>query len=285
MGKIYKTLILNNSISLAVIDTTDIINKAIEKHNLTPLTAAALGRTMTASLFMASNLKNDGDKLSVTISGNGVGGHIIVSVDSKLNVRGYIDNPSAELPLNSIGKLDVKGCVGEGRITVTRTMGLKESYTGTSEIISGELAEDFSYYYAKSEQEPTAMALGVKVQNGKCIGAGGIVIQALPFALEEDVIKAERLISNFGDISTQINEIGVLGIINKYFSEYSFYESCANYNCICSQDYIDSVVISLGKEEAEDIIKEQGKIEIICQYCNKKYVYDTKDVEKLFDKK
>ena len=126
MGKIYKTLILNNSISLAILDTTDIVNEAIEIHNLTPLTAAALGRTMTASLFMASNLKNDGDKLSVTISGNGVGGHIIVSVDSKLNVRGYIDNPSAELPLNSIGKLDVKGCVGEGRITVTRTMGLKE---------------------------------------------------------------------------------------------------------------------------------------------------------------
>lgn len=282
MGKILKTLIFNNSISLAVLDTTDIVNKAIEIHNLTPLTAAALGRTMTASLFMASNLKNDGDKLSVTISGNGVGGHIIVSVDSKLNVRGYIDNPKAELPLNEKGKLDVKGCVGEGRITVVRTMGLKESYTGTSEIISGELAEDFSYYYAKSEQEPTAMALGVKVKNDKCIGAGGIVIQALPNALEEDLIKAEELISNFKDISTQISTIGINGIIDKYFSSYTFYESCANYNCICSKEYIDSVVISLGKEEVDDILKEQGKIEVVCQYCNKKYIYEREDTEELF---
>ena len=282
MGTIRKTLIFNDSISLAILDTTDIVNKAIEIHGLTPLTAAALGRTMTASLFMASNLKNDGDKLSVTISGNGVGGHIIVSVDSKLNVRGYIDNPKAELPLNEKGKLDVKGCVGEGRITVIRTMGLKESYTGTSEIISGELAEDFSYYYAKSEQEPTAMALGVLVKNDKCIGAGGIVIQALPNAQEEDLIKAEELISNFTDISAQIATLGINGIIDKYFQEYTFYENCAKYNCICSQEYIDSVVISLGKEEVDDILKEQGKIEVVCQYCNKKYVYTNKDTEELF---
>ncbi len=282
MGRILKTLIYNENISLSLIDSTDIVNKAIEYHNLTELTAAALGRTLTASVFMASNLKNEGDKLSITVSGNGVGGHIIVSADSNLNVRGYIDNPSVSLPLKPNGKLDVAGCVGKGRITVTRSMGLKEPYTGSSEIVSGELAEDFSYYYAVSEQEPTAMALGVKIKNGKCIGAGGVVIQTMPFCPEEDILKAEKLISNFYDISAQINEMGLDGIINNHFSEYTFSEKCAKYHCICSKDYIDSILISLGKDEILDIIKEQGKVEVNCQYCDKKYVYNLKEATKLF---
>ena len=181
MDKIYKTLLFDGKISLAILETTEIVNQAIKYHKLTPLTAAALGRTMTASLFMASNLKNEGDKLSVTISGDGKGGQIIVSVDSKLRVRGYIDNPTANLPLNELGKLDVRGCVGKGRMTIVRNMGLKEPYSGSCEIVSGEIAEDFAYYYTISEQEPTAMALGVLVDGeGKCIGSGGIVMQALP---------------------------------------------------------------------------------------------------------
>ena len=282
MGKILKSLIFGGNISLSLIDSTDIVNKAIEYHNLSELTAAALGRTLTASIFMASNLKNKGDKLSVTVSGDGVGGHIIVSADSDLNVRGYIDNPGASLPLKPNGKLDVAGCVGRGRITITRSMGLKEPYTGSSEIISGELAEDFSYYYAVSEQEPTAMALGVKVQGGKCIGAGGVVIQALPGATDEDIIKAEELISNFTDISTKINELTLDGIIEKYFSGCNFTEKCTQYHCICSNDYIDSILISLGKAELLDIIKTQGKIEVNCQYCDKKYLYNLEDVDKLF---
>ncbi len=282
MGRILKTLIFDGNISLSLIDSTDIVNKAIEYHNLSELTSAALGRTLTASIFMASNLKNAGDRLSITVSGNGAGGHIIVSADSNLNVRGYIDNPLASLPLKPNGKLDVAGCVGKGRITVIRSMGLKEPYTGSSEIISGELAEDFSYYYAVSEQEPTAMALGVKVKGGKCIGAGGVVIQALPGCSEETIEKAENLISNFADISSKVNEIGLEGIIDNYFKEYKFTENCAQYNCICSGEYIDGILISLGKQELLEIIKEQGKIEVNCEYCDKKYVYGLNEVEKLF---
>ena len=282
MGRILKSLIFDGFISLSLIDSTDIVNKAIEYHNLTELTAAALGRTLTASVFMASNLKNKTDKLSVTVSGDGVGGHIIVSADSNLNVRGYIDNPSVNLPLKANGKLDVAGCVGRGRITITRSMGLKEPYTGSSEIISGELAEDFSYYYAVSEQEPTAMALGVKVKGGMCIGAGGVVIQALPGCPEEYIIEAEKIISNFTDISTKINELKLEGIIENYFKGVKFTEKCAQYHCICSSDYIDSILISLGKDELNDIIKTQGKIEVNCQYCDKKYVYNSEDVDKLF---
>ena len=284
MGKIYKTLILNGHVSLSIIESTDIVNQAIKYHGLTPLTAAALGRTMCASLFMASNLKNKGDKMSVTVSGDGVGGHIIVSADSNLNVRGYIDNPKAELPLNSIGKLDVKGCVGNGRITVVRSTGLKEPYTGSSQIISGELAEDFAYYYAVSEQEPTAMALGVKVSNnGNCVGAGGVIIQVLPGVTDEEITIAESLISKYPDISSIIENIGAKGLIERDFNEYEFTERNAEYKCICSNDYITSLIISLGKDEAFSIIEEVGKIEINCQYCDKKYVYTKEETEKLFN--
>ena len=285
MGKVYKTLLFDGKISLSVLETTDIVNQAIKFHKLTPLTAATLGRTMTASLFMASNLKNAGDKLSVSVCGDGVGGHVIVSVDSALRVRGYIDNPTCELPLNKKGKLDVKGCVGKGRITVCRSMGLKEPYTGSAEIISGELAEDFAYYYTVSEQEPTAMALGVLMGgDGKCISAGGIVMQALPGCDDQTAQKAQDIILKFEDISAQIQKLSVKGIINEYFKGYYFTERNAEYKCICSSDYIDGLLLSLGKEELYDIIKEQGKVQIECQYCDKKYVYDKEKIDKLFEK-
>ena len=283
MDKIYKTLLFDGKISLAILETTDIVNKAIKYHKLTPVTAAALGRTMTASLFMASNLKNEGDKLSVSVCGDGEGGHIIVSVDSKLRVRGYIDNPEVNLPLNEVGKLDVKKCVGKGRITVVRNMGLKEPYSGSCEIVSGELAEDFAYYYTISEQEPTAMALGVLVDgDGKCVGAGGMVMQALPGCDDETAIEAQKIIMKYGDISTHIKNRGALGIKNQDFKGLYFTEREPRYECICSKEYIDSMIISLGREEVDDILKEQGEVLVECQYCDKKYRYSEKDVGNLF---
>lgn len=286
MGKIYKTLLFDGQISLSIIESTDIVNTAIKYHNLTPLTAAALGRTMTASLFMASNLKNDTDKMSVTVSGDGVGGCIIVSADSNLNIRGYIDNPRAELPLNEKGKLDVKGCVGKGHITVVRSTGLKEPYTGSSEIVSGEIAEDFAYYYTVSEQEPTAMALGVRIgTDGTCVGAGGVIMQVLPGVTDEAIDKAEKIISSYFDISTIIETIGAKGLIKRDFSDSEFNERNAEYKCICSKEYIDSLVVSLGKDDVYSIIDEVGKLEVNCQYCDKKYEYTKEDADKLFESK
>lgn len=282
MDKIYKTLLFDGKISLTIIESTDIVNKAIKYHKLTPVTAATLGRAMTASVFMASNLKNERDKLSVTISGDGPCGHVIVSVDSQLRVRGYVDNPAVELPLNSQGKLDVRACVGKGRITVIRDLGLKEPYSGSCELISGELAEDFAYYYTVSEQEPTAMALGVLIgADGKCISAGGIIMQALPGCDDESAKNAENIILSYKDVSTQIKNLGAEGIVKQHFGSYYFTERTPKYECICSNDYIDKVVISLGKQELYDILNEQGEILVECQYCDKKYKYNKKDVDEL----
>ena len=283
MDAIYKTLIEDGYISLAVLETTKIVNKAIKLHNLTPLTAAGLGRTMTASLFMASTIKNKRDRIYVTISGDGVGGHIVVSTDASLNVRGYIDNPKATLPLKANGKLDVKGLVGNGKLTIVKSMGLKEPYTGSSNIVSGEIAEDFAYYYTVSEQTPTAMALGVKVNKaGKCVGAGGVIMQVLPGCSLDKIERAEKLIAKFSSVSSIIEEIGAENLCKEYFSGYTFDKYEPTYKCICSKRYVDKIVLSLGKNEAESIICEQGKIEVICPYCSKKYTYLDGDVSKLF---
>ena len=286
MGKIYKTLIYDGQISLSVLDTTDVVNKAIELHGLTPLCAAGLGRALTVALFMATSLKDENEKLSVTIDGNGVGGKIVVCADGNLNVRGSIVNPHADLPLKPNGKLDVGGLVGnEGTITVVKNLGLKEPYVGKCKLVSGEIGEDFAAYYAYSEQQPTAIAVGVLVKNDKCIGAGGVILQPLPDCAEENIGKAEKLIAEFSDVSRKINEIGIDGIIKKYFDEYEFTKYDTQYKCGCSREYVDKVLIALGKKELSDIIEKDGKIEVCCEFCDKKYVYGQKDVEELFGEK
>ena len=286
MGKIYKTLIYDGQISLSVLDTTDVVNKAIELHGLTPICAAGLGRALTVASFMATSLKDENEKLSVTIDGNGVGGKIVVCADGNLNVRGSIVNPHADLPLKPNGKLDVGGLVGnEGMITVVKNLGLKEPYVGKCKLVSGEIGEDFAAYYAYSEQQPTAIAVGVLVKNDKCIGAGGVILQPLPDCAEENIGKAEKLIAEFSDVSRKINEIGIDGIIKKYFDEYEFTKYETQYKCGCSREYVDKVLIALGKKELSDIIEKDGKIEVCCEFCDKKYVYGQKDVEELFGEK
>ena len=286
MGKLFKTLIFDGEISLSVIDSTDIVNEAIKFHNLTPVCAAALGRVLTVTAFMTSSLKGENERLSVTIEGDGKGGQIVAAGDGKMHVRGLIGNPSADLPLNSRGKLDVGGIVGRnGSITVIKNLGLKEPYVGRCDLVSGEIAEDFTAYYAYSEQQPTAMAIGVLIgKDESCIGAGGIIIQPLPNCSDESIEKAEKLISEFGDVSAKIHSMGAEGIIKEYFSEYSFVEYNPEYVCNCSKEYIDGILITLGEDELYDTVDKEGKIEVCCHFCDKKYVYYKEDVDKLLGK-
>ena len=283
MNIIKKTLIYDDQLSLAILDTTDMVNDAIKIHNLSPLSAAALGRAMTITTFMASGLKNATDKLSVTIKGDGIGGEIVVCGNSDLKMRGYIANPNAELPLKSNGHLDVGGCVGKnGRITIVKSMGLKEPYSGTSQLVTGEIAEDFAAYYTFSEQQPTAIALGVKIgTDGTCVGAGGVIIQALPFASEESLFMAEDTILRMDNISTLIEEMGVDGIADYFFGPLNFNDSYPKYQCLCGKDYIEKILLSMGKDELYDIINTQGKISVNCQFCETDYVFTKDDVDKL----
>lgn len=286
MNKLLKGLIFNNEISLSVLDTKDMVNDAIKIHKLSPVCAAALGRTLTVCTFMSSNLKNEKDKLSVTINGNGAGGKITVCGNGNLDMRGFIDNPQVELPLRADGKLDVGSCVGkQGRLTVVRSMGLKDPYSGSSELVSGEIAEDFAAYYAFSEQQPTAIALGVKIgRDGTCIGAGGVIMQALPGASEGSLVMAEDVISQLGNVSTLVQEIGAEGIIDRFIGEVKVNEYHPKYNCLCSREYIEKVLISLGKEELNDILEKEKVIKVDCQFCDKIYEFNKDDVDAFFSK-
>ncbi len=284
MDRAVKALIYNGEISLTLLDTTEMVNRAIEIHKLSPLAAAALGRTMTVATFMSIGLKNKDDTLSVTISGDGPAGTIVVCGNHDLKMRGYIDNPQVELPLKKNGKLDVGGAVGKGRISVVKNLGLKEPYTGSSRIASGEIAEDFAAYFTFSEQQPTGLALGVKIgKDFKCVGAGGVVIQPMPGASDESIDKAEKLLSEFTKISSMIEEYGIDGIIDRYFDGVFFFEYEPEYKCTCSKDYVDKILITLGKEELYDTIEKEGKVEVVCQFCPNKYTYLKEDVDKLFD--
>ncbi len=283
MNKLLKTMIFEDEMTLSVLDTTDMVNDAIKIHKLSPLSAAGLGRTLTACTFMASGLKSQSDKLSVTVAGDGVGGKITVCGNGKLQMRGSIDNPNANLPLKPNGKLDVKGLVGKGRLTVVKSMGLKEPYSGSSELVSGEIAEDFTAYYAYSEQIPTAMALGVKIGTSKkCVGAGGVIIQALPFASEKSLKKAEEIINELSSLSSLIEEMGAEGVIEKFFGKIQYQEFYPKYKCLCSRKWVKDTLYSLGKSEVDDIIKEQGEIKVSCQFCNKEYVFNKEQAEEIF---
>ena len=231
MNKLLKTIVFENDITLSVLDTTDMVNEAIRIHNLTPVAGAALGRTLTICTFMSSNLKNQKDKLSVTIKGDGAGGKIVVCGNGDLEMRGFIDNPQVDLPLRPDGKLNVGGCVGKnGRLTVVRSMGLKEPYTGSSELITGEIAEDFTAYFAFSEQQPTAMALGVKIgTDGKCVGAGGVIVQALPNASDNSLFLAEQIVKDCANVSTLIEEHGAEWIVKELFFTDKYQEYTPQY--------------------------------------------------------
>lgn len=271
--------------SLCVMDTTDLVNDAIDIHRLSPLSAAALGRVLTIASFMSSCMKNETDKLSVSVVGDGVGGTITVSGNSALDMRGSIDNPRAELPLRADGKLDVGGCVGRnGRLTVVKSLGLKEPYSGSCRLVSGEIAEDFAAYYLYSEQQPSAIALGVKIgKDYRCIGAGGVVIQALPGASEQSISKAEEAMKHFANISSLIKEKSIEDIISGYFGKTAPIEEYSpHYKCLCSRGYIGGILKTMGRAELDDIVKEQGKITVNCEFCEKNYEFTEKDVDELF---
>lgn len=284
LNKLLKTLIKNGELSLSVLDTTDLVNEAIKIHNLYPVCAAALGRTLTVCSFMSSNLKNQRDKLYVTIKGNGPIGKITVCGNGNLDMRGSVDNPFLDIPLKPNGKLDVSGAVGKtGRLTIVRSMGLKEPYSGSSELVSGEIAEDFTSYYALSEQTPTAMALGVLIgTDGTCIGAGGVIMQLMPGASEDTIRFVEEKIKEFKNISSLIKEKGANGVIKEYFGVEDYTRLYPKYHCLCDKDYVKGILVSLGKKELLDIIKKEGAVKVNCEFCKTEYAFSEKDVGDMF---
>ena len=285
MNKIIKTGLFDGFARVAFIDVTDIVNEEIKIHDLSPLATAALGRTMAVGAYIGANLKSDTDTFSITVTGDGPLGPIVVAGGNK-TIRGYVTNPVTSLPTRPDGHLDVGSGVGHnGYITVIKDLGLKDPYVGRSELVSGEIAEDFTRYFLTSEGIRTAIALGVKVNSDGCITAGGIICEALPGITEDMLVILEDVMTNFTNVSDVMATKSLEEIYDFYFSHLNaeiYATDEIKLSCNCSHKRIENLVKSLGKAECEEIIKEQGKIEAVCHFCEKRYVFTQAEVDKLW---
>ena len=284
---ICKALILDDRVQVIAIKSTEMVGEAIRTHNLSPVCAAALGRTLSIAAMMATDLNGEGENLSITIKGDGPIGSIVAACDGALNVRGYVDNPQLELPLKENGKLDVSRAVGKGKITVIQDMGLKAPYVGVSDIVSGEIAEDFARYFFTSLQQPTAVALGVLIERDlSCFSAGGVIIRFMPDCPEEAVGKAEELAAKLGEISRLMKDLSARQFIVDFFGGCGIRytdELFPKYRCKCGRQVTDRVILSMGREEAFKTLDEHGELAAICHFCNKQYRYGREQVKALFD--
>lgn len=287
MNVIKKGVFFGGKARVAIIDIKEIVNEEIKIHDLTPLSAAALGRTMAVGAYISNNLKNADSTFSVTVKGGGILGAVVVAGNGGNCIRGYIENPHGDLPLKSDGHLDVGGGIGkEGFITVIKDFGLKEPYMGRCELVSGEIAEDFTKYLHTSEGINSAVALGVRLDSDGCKAAGGIIVEALPGLSEDELFMTEDIMSNFTNVSEVLEKMNPEEIFNFYFSHLdaeSYDEEEITLKCNCGKEKIENTLRSLGKEECREILKENGKIEILCHFCEKKYIYGEKEVEKLWE--
>ncbi|MGN0448300.1 MAG: Hsp33 family molecular chaperone HslO [Acutalibacteraceae bacterium] len=289
MGKLVRCISQDGTIVAMAVNSTDIVARAEEIHKTSAVCTAALGRLLTAASLMGSSLKGKDDSVTVRLKGDGPAGTVMAVSDSDGNVRGYVQQSVVEIPLNKKGKLDVAGAVGKnGFLTVIKDLGMKDPYVGQVPIISGEIAEDITAYYSTSEQTPTVCALGVLVNPDLTVkSAGGLIIQLLPTALDDTIDKVEQCIKDLEPISTLINRgmtpEEICRHALKLFDIEVLDESCPEYKCYCTKDRVEAALISTGKEELEQMAKE-GDAEVLCQFCDKKYVFTPDDLKKLVKK-
>ena len=276
----------NDSIRAFAATTRETVQKARALHNTTPVASAALGRLLTAGAMMGIMLKGEKDLVTIQIKGDGPLEGEIVTADSKGRVKGYVFNPNVDIPPKSPTKLDVGGAVGKGFLTVIKDLGLKEPYVGKTELVSGEIAEDLTYYYAKSEQVASAISLGVLVDTDTNIKqAGGFIIQVMPGITEEILSRLESRINvvpyitellSMGDTPESILNL-ILGdmdlqIIDKVPTEYY---------CGCSRERVEKALLAIGKNKKKKILEEDKKAELSCHFCNKVYNFDENDLKRL----
>lgn len=272
----------DGSLRALLMDSRDIVSRAVEIHKTLPTATAALGRTLTAASLMGSLLSEKTDLLTLRFKGDGEGGTIVATSDYMGNVRGFIQNPLCDLPLKENGKLDVGGCVGKGLLYVLRDTGGVEPYVGISNIISGEIAEDIAYYYASSEQIPTVCALGVLVDRDySCKSSGGLLLQLLPFSDESIVDKIESNILKAGNITPLLIKHSPEEVLSIYLDgmEYDIFDELeCEYRCECSREKTDAALVSLGVSELDKMISSSEKTELTCQFCDRVYTYSKGDL-------
>lgn len=300
MNKVLTAIDKSGSYRVYLTISTDMVEEARQIHQTTPLGTAALGRVLTGAGLMGLLLKNEKDKLTVIFKGDGPAKQILATANAQGQVKGYIANPDVDLPLREDGKLDVGGAIGIGDVTVIKDLGLKEPYVGTIALVSGEIADDLTAYYFISEQQNSAIALGVKVERDMTVGcAGGMIIQMLPGAKDESIDALEAVIGKMPPITTLIDNVNA-----KYpeasheekvraLAEDIFFEMPEDFainvldmkeigwECDCSEERLEKVLMTIGVSDLKEIIEEDGEAELVCQFCLNKYKFDKAHLERI----
>ncbi len=287
MGKIVRAITSDGAVAIIGIDSTDIVNEAAKLHKTSAVVSAALGRMLTATSMMGDMLKGKDHTITLKLAGDGPTGSIVTAADSSGNVRGYVMNPVVEIPKKSNGKLDVSGAVGtNGSLYVVKDIGLKEPYSGSVPIVSGEIAEDITAYYAVSEQIPTACALGVLVNPDLSIkAAGGYIIQLLPMADNKTIDKIEETIKNIRPVTQMLADgMSIEEIIKTALDgfEVEVLDTTAPaYKCNCGRERVKKMLSAIGKDELKSMAEELPVVEVNCHFCNKKYEFTPEEIKSL----
>ena len=290
MDRIIRATAGDGFIKMAVIEARDMVQRAREIHGCSPTASAALGRTLCAASLMGEMLKEEKASLTIRINGGGPIGSIVAVSDSSGYVRGYAENPVIDLPLRSDGKLNVGAAVGrDGMLTVSRDLGMREPYIGSTELVSGEIAEDITRYLLESEQVPSACALGVLVDTDLSIkAAGGFIVQLMPGAPEEYIDKLEDNIFMMDQLTTILDEDGVEELFTQVLKGFEYHtvgEVPVGYRCYCSRERVAEAVSCIDNAELEDIIAGGKDVEISCQFCDEVYSFSPADLQAILESK
>ncbi|NBI30832.1 Hsp33 family molecular chaperone HslO [Chengkuizengella marina] len=278
---------MDGKVRAFAVHTTNLVDELRQRQESWPTATAALGRAASVGVMMGAMLKNE-EKLTIQIKGNGPMGQIVVDANAHGEVRAYADHPHVHLPSNAQNKLDVAGAVGrEGAIYIIKDLGLKEPYKGSIPIISGELGEDFTYYFAKSEQTPSAVSVGVLVDQDTSIRkAGGFIIQLMPGLSDEEITTIEQSLSQIKPVTELLEESKTLEqILQEVLPSVQIMDQMdVKFRCQCNREKVQDTLVSLGEVELKKIITEDGQAEVVCHFCNEKYQFNAEDLEKLIQK-
>ena len=290
MGKLIRCITSEGAVMVSAVDSTDIVAKAEQIHGTSAVITAALGRMLTAASMMGNMLKGEKSSISLKIDGGGPAGAITVSADSTGNVRGYAVNPVVEIPLKPNGKLDVSGAVGtDGNLYIVKDLGMKEPYNGFVPIVSGEIAEDITSYYATSEQIPTVCALGVLVNPDLSVKkAGGYILQLLSFTEDEIITKIENNLKRVKPVTALLDEgwdiEEIVKDVLQGFEVEVIYSQEVEYKCKCEREKVEQTLQGLGEKELQEMIAEMPTVEVKCHFCNTAYSFTKNDIEKILKK-
>ena len=287
--RIVRAISSDGFVKAAAVCSREMTERARQIHKTLPVGTAALGRTLAAASMMGNALKGEGASLTLQIKGGGPLGTVLAVSDPEGNVRGYVSNPGVDLPLRADGKLNVGAAVGnEGTLTVIKDLQMKEPYVGTIDLLGGEIAEDVAAYFVESEQIPSACGLGVLVDRDQSVrAAGGYLIQLLPGADEDTIIKVEGGIMAAGSVSAILDKDpdpeNLLRTVMSDFDIRILESSEVAYKCYCSRERVERALISLGTDELEGILREQGSCQLTCQFCDAVYDFSAEDLQTMID--